>query len=331
MGSETTSPVRVLREHTVALEAALTVCLAEATGKAVHKVRTETRRVEAQLFLLSTMPDLPLHKRDAKLFKRSLKRIRRAAGDVRDYDVQRKELESVARTLAEGGTAQVLVGNAASRSKNENAAGTGLAELKQEDGREAAKGAAHLRDHLGGRRKKAVKGLQALLSRGQSKVAIRAETILKTLEEAEGVTLQAGELLERALKSLQRDGLLAQSLDRTLTADELHSVRKGAKAARYLAETMPDSRMGKRTAKRFEALQEAGGQWHDALELARESRRFLGRHHPLTLALVRRRDHQLQLYREALGVEARLHGSGANQSAAADNTKSQEPANDQRD
>ena len=331
MSSETTSPVRVLHEHTVALEAALTVCLAEATGRAVHRLRTETRRVEAQLFLLSTLPDLPPHKREAKAFKRSLKGIRRAAGDVRDYDVQRKTLQSMAKTLPERGTAQVTVGNAVSRSKNEDAVATGLAGRTPEDTRKAAKGAADLRNHLGVRRKKAAKGLRALLGRGQSKVATQAETMLKMLAEAEGVTLRKEELLDRALRSLQRDGLLAQNLNRTLTADELHSIRKGAKAARYLAETMPDSRMGKQAAKRFEALQQVGGDWHDSLELARESRKFLGRHHQLTLALVRTRDLHLQLYREALEVEARLHESGTKQRAAVHDTMGQEPAGDQRD
>ena len=44
-------PVQALQDHASALEAAITLALVEATPKAVHKLRTESRRIEAVLGL----------------------------------------------------------------------------------------------------------------------------------------------------------------------------------------------------------------------------------------------------------------------------------------
>ena len=57
--------------------------------KPVHRLRTATRRIEAQLELLATFPDLPPHEKHQRKSRRLLKQLRRAAGRVRDLDVHR--------------------------------------------------------------------------------------------------------------------------------------------------------------------------------------------------------------------------------------------------
>ena len=284
MAVETSYPVKVLREHTVALEAALTVCLADPAHKPVHRLRTETRRIEAQLLLLSQLSELPEHGEQTERLQRALRRLRRAAGEVRDLDVQRKKLEELANDAGEQPV-----------NENAEASASGKAALSQ--------GAIALRDHLHARREDTATKLQKLLARHQIKAARAAEKLLKAMAPGEDTPLPAGELLQHAEALFTRGGLLSKGNLADLTEDELHSVRKAAKAARYLAEIMPGNADADAAASRFEALQEAGGQWHDALELTRLAKRFLGKKHALTMALATERNEQLERYREALSAE----------------------------
>jgi CHAD domain-containing protein len=87
-------PVRTLRELVTSLEAAITLALADPVPSAVHKLRTTTRRIEAQLVLLALLPDLPGHAKPAKKARKLLRKLRRAAGAVRDLDVQRDRVKS---------------------------------------------------------------------------------------------------------------------------------------------------------------------------------------------------------------------------------------------
>jgi len=82
-------PVRTLRDLVTSLEAAITLTLADPKPHSVHRLRTTTRRIEAQLELLALLPDLPPHGKPAKKARKLLRKLRRAAGDVRDLDVQR--------------------------------------------------------------------------------------------------------------------------------------------------------------------------------------------------------------------------------------------------
>ncbi len=82
-------PIQTLRDAAQSLEASILLCLAKPTQKAVHRMRTATRRIEAQLELLATFPDLPPHEKHQRKSRRLLKQLRRAAGRVRDIDVQR--------------------------------------------------------------------------------------------------------------------------------------------------------------------------------------------------------------------------------------------------
>lgn len=89
-------PVEAFHASLTTLEALLSQCLATPEVRAVHKLRTQTRRVEAMLTLLSLMPELPGHGKPSDALSRQLRRIRRAAGRVRDLDVHRNMLEGFA-------------------------------------------------------------------------------------------------------------------------------------------------------------------------------------------------------------------------------------------
>lgn len=59
----------------------------------MHKLRTETRRVEAQISLLEQLRGLPGFRKEAERVHRQLKKLRRAAGRVRDLDIQQTLLK----------------------------------------------------------------------------------------------------------------------------------------------------------------------------------------------------------------------------------------------
>lgn len=82
-------PVRTLRDLVTALETVMTLTLADPKRKPIHRLRTTTRRIEAQLELLALLPELPEHAKPAKKSRRLIRKLRRAAGRVRDLDVQR--------------------------------------------------------------------------------------------------------------------------------------------------------------------------------------------------------------------------------------------------
>jgi CHAD domain-containing protein len=82
--------------------------------------------------------------------------------------------------------------------------------------------------------------------------------------------------------------------------DHLHTIRKAAKIARYMCETVPGSAAAQRIASQFENIQDKGGEWHDWLEVTRTSREILGRKNPLIEIYNEMRDSRLVTYRREL-------------------------------
>lgn len=87
-GTSSAHPVETLRDQSARLEDALADCLKKPTPSAVHRLRTTIRRVEAQTKLLTQLRGLPQHDRESRKLRKSLKKLRRLAGKVRDLDVQ---------------------------------------------------------------------------------------------------------------------------------------------------------------------------------------------------------------------------------------------------
>jgi CHAD domain-containing protein len=87
-------PVTAFLRQSLALKAAIADCLKKPSPKPVHKLRTSTRRIEATLELLAAIStDTPID-REAKPLRKTLGKLRRAAGTVRDLDVHRELLKA---------------------------------------------------------------------------------------------------------------------------------------------------------------------------------------------------------------------------------------------
>jgi CHAD domain-containing protein len=243
--NQSAHPMQVLRETTTALEASILLCLAKPRKRAVHELRTATRRVEAQLELLSLLPGPPLHDEQRREALRLLKEVRHAAGQVRDIDVQR----DLIRDEASG----------------DQQAPRPDAELRKE--------ARRLRSALSRKRDEKADRLLRLLHKQSAHLPLVFEELLDTLAPVNSITLTEAKLTSLVLKRYGRDHEVPASED---TA-QLHEIRKRAKLARYLAESAPESAIAaRRLAKQFEQLQQAGGQWHDWLILAQVAADDLG-------------------------------------------------------
>jgi CHAD domain-containing protein len=259
MASEDTSayPVETLREQATALEAALIVCRANPAPKAVHRLRTSTRRIEAQLLLLDQLRGLPRRRRESEKLQKHLKKLRRFAGKVRDFDVQRKLIaaQSTPKTATD---------------------------------------ARRLRSRLKKQRDKEAAVLVDLLERRSAKVSAALERLLAALEPVEHLKLPATQLVELAW------GWFERKRRRVSTEQQLHTTRKEAKLVRYIAEGVPDSARAKKLARDFEAVQQAGGEWHDWLQLAGVAGDELEESHVLMQTFKRRCVLSLRRYRSKL-------------------------------
>jgi CHAD domain-containing protein len=243
MASKTLHPVQTLREHATALEAAMTVALAKPDKTAVHEVRTLVRRLEAQMELLETLAKLPADSADAGELRRELRKLRRAAGRVRDLDVQRNNLKTH----------------------------PGL----------PRRAALELRDELKDARHVKAEKLQRVLKKQLPKIAAALEQVVASVGTANGMTLPAlrlAPLVERWMES--REAKLPEEMD----DEQLHTMRKVAKSARYMVESAKGVASAEKAAARFEEQQDAGGHWHDWMDLEATSREYFGKKHPLTRA-----------------------------------------------
>ena len=279
MATTTASPVRTLREHTLALEEAMTVCLSKPRPRAVHKVRTEAGRVEAQLELLSLLKKLPSHRSEAARALRLLKKIRRAAGRVRDLDVQRKLLKTHVLEKPE----DPLVED--TEQQQTPLVASELAELVE------------LRQIRKRRRKRATRKLLKLLDKRQKKVIAAFDALLTALEPVQNLQLPAAELLQLIDQRFRGTHAL---IIRHPSSEHLHSIRKAARVARYQAEIAPASAAATRAAQRYEALQVAGGHWHDTLSLAADAATELGDSHATAITFGQLRDQYRAAYRALL-------------------------------
>lgn len=260
-------PVRSLREQVTALEAAVTQCLAAPKAKPVHRLRTTTRRIEGQLSMLETLPRVPKHSKEAGEARRLLKKLRRAAGNVRDIDVQMDLIGEVAPK------------NCASEMKDD---------------------AAKLREKLDADRGDLAGQLGKVLKKRQSQVTRVLEDLLKALEPLEKFSLSSMELTALT-ERWYRGNVPQETAGAEDDPDYLHGIRKVAKLARYIAENAPkNAKRPRKLAEEFESLQQSGGEWHDWMVLAEIARDKVGGSSALTKALERRSRMALTAYRRHL-------------------------------
>ena len=265
MASPSVHPVAAFRESASAFQAALTACVQEPKVKSVHQLRTGTRRLEALLDILLTLKGLPRHKRAAATLKRRIKKLRRRAGALRDVDVSRKLLE---RHLPPD----------AIYSGQINQANVQLTRELE-----------HRRVRLAGR-------LSTFLQKKQKKIAAALELLLEKLEGADEYALPLNDLLHFVEARFQSEHAVSM---RDPSAEQMHSIRKAAKAARYATEFGADP-AADAARQRFEALQEAGGQWHDWHMLSSFATRQLGEDHPISGVFAHLSEREMQAFRGAL-------------------------------
>jgi len=251
-------PLRTLEEHITELEAMVLQCRADPGVRPVHRLRTLTRRVEAQLTLLDTLRTRGRRTEDALDARRILKKLRRAAGEVRDLDVQTG-----------------LVSDYAGKSRNR---------LRGD--------AEKLLKMLGDRRERAAGKLRKTLEKLDRKLAIELRGMLKNLPGTDSVSLSPKQLTE-----LVREWFKGNAPGIYETTDQLHDLRKRAKLARYLGENAPkNAAEPRRLAAEFESLQKAGGRWHDWLLLSEIAADEVGEGSALTKAFRRRAKLALAAY-----------------------------------
>ena len=266
-----------LKAQIVALDAAMLVAVSAAEKSAVHKLRTSTRRVEAQMALLAVLArgekpfQLPPYRNEVEAVRKRLRRVRRAAGAVRDLDVQS---DAILADVPKG------------------------ADLHEgTPGDTMRKQAKQLRKHLEAQREHEAARLVAILTEEEQKLAASLRTLEKALKPANARIVAQAKLVQdierwfarqthRVLQARPKAKETPQDTLRrhveALDEDALHAIRKAAKLCRYMAESAPETSPAHTMANRFEAMQEAGGTWHDWLLLQRLSARFHGKRAELT-------------------------------------------------
>jgi CHAD domain-containing protein len=263
-------PGKILEQLHGEFFAALEACRVRPEPKAVHRLRTTTRRMEA---LLTTAK----HRRNggAKLARKidkalkALKPIRGAAGPVRDMDVQLGLLEGLVKTAG----ASMQVGD------------RGALEAEGQK----------LQARLKRSRKNAVKKLRHVIENVEMK-QLQLLSLLQT------------ELSELKWMFLLKDAVaIEQSSSRGLDVgdpESLHDYRKRSKVSRYLAEMENRSAEARRFRKKMKGALDAIGAWHDWMLLSQLAKETLGKSSTLAKAVRQERDRAL---RRAVGAVERLH------------------------
>lgn len=217
--------------------------------------------------MLETLSRIPEHEKPAREARRLLKKLRRAAGKVRDIDVQFDLIDAVAPDDA-------------------------AEELKSDAGK--------LKKKLERDREEFADALVKELRRRQSEVTLAVESLLEALEPVEKLSLSSTELSGVAERwfSENRPPDTEETHD---DVDHLHAIRKVAKLARYIAENAPKSaKRPRQMAENFEKLQQTGGDWHDWLILTEISTKRAGGSSALTKAFEHRSRISLAAYRRHL-------------------------------
>jgi CHAD domain-containing protein len=256
-------PVVTFLHYSATLKAAMEECAEKPKPKAVHQLRSSTRRMEAVLELLATSADQSGSRKEEKSFRKYLRKIRRAAGKVRDLDVH-LELLAAYKNFPD---------------------------------------AAILQRDLDAVRKRSGKKLQRRLLKDEREIERAMNGLEAALAPSADLNLSGGNLAQAAQDWLMAaiDGLSPQE------DDDLHSIRKACKTARYIAEIGTEtSQAAAKLANRFEDIQQATGAWHDCLLLLNEAHASLPENSPLIEKIQAK---ALQLRHKAESKAKSLHSS----------------------
>jgi CHAD domain-containing protein len=242
----------------------------EPAVKTVHRLRTSTRRCGALLASLTgegrPSRALEVLRKDAARLERQWKKMRRAAGGVRDLDVHREIVQKL-RDEARPGEGAVASAHAGGhRSASASSPQAALAPLWRQ-----------LDAWLEKERHQRAELLRSDAAERGPKATALSATVLRTLTTRFGRATAA----RRATRSpalLALEDFAAVSAEMPmLDRDNLHDFRKRTKEARYLAEAGGDSAEAVSVARALKRIQDVIGDWHDRDALAREAEQALGK------------------------------------------------------
>lgn len=240
------------------LTASVAMCRARTDSKEVHTLRTSTRKLEA-LFKVATVE----HRGAAKALKairkllKSLDEIRKAAGIVRDFDVQRKIVEAVSGELSNN--------------------------HREDDKGEISADAETLQEHFRKNRKLQAKKLRDLLSSIEVPLQSELKDCRERIADLQPKNTTPHQCAKRWIMKNRPRGI-------SKFPDRLHDFRKNTKGARYIAELQPASESSLSLAEDLHSMHDAIGAWHDYDLLADEARELIGKKSELTKAILKKRD-----------------------------------------
>jgi CHAD domain-containing protein len=268
--------IRHIREVAGPLRENLARCAGDPDVDPVHDTRTGTRRLQATIeSLVREVPEegAGTTVRDAAAATMEvLKRIRRAAGPVRDLDVHRKLLDKLTKQATDAGTAREHPEDMAVRKAD---AEGGAVESPQAGVRKPHREeqAAALDAWLKHRRNELAHELRKKAAAALPKFDKRVAALEAALRTKGLRRSRAKPVAVMALESFARLATEMQALH----AGNLHDFRKGAKRARYVAELAASGDLDAgRVGQTLKKLQDEIGDWHDWLVLGEEAHAGLG-------------------------------------------------------
>jgi CHAD domain-containing protein len=263
-----------LREVAAAMRATLDACHKnddDPKVEAVHHLRTGTRRVEATLETLAREAGArglgKVAEEARQRWLRQLKKVRRASGTVRDLDVHRELLAENFQLATEEAKADAASGATA------NKTGTGAPPVRNE----LTEQAGVLDSWLKGQRSEAAQALCSTLDDHADRLLDAERQFMAAVAKRRSVSHRAHR--PAACLALE-DYLRLMDAMPLLDTENLHDFRKGAKKARYVAESDDNDPAAEAMAKAIKRVQDAIGEWHDwdvVSEEAREALRDDGR------------------------------------------------------
>ena len=233
----------------------------------VHHLRTGTRRVEATLETLAREAGargLGKASEEARQqWLRQLKKVRRAAGTVRDLDVHRELLAD--NLLPATDTAPDKVASDLARATAAATGSVGATPLMEQ--------ARSLDAWLKARRSAAADALCTTLNDHADGLLDAEQQFTAEIAKRRAALMRAH---RPAVRLALEDYLRLMDAMPLLDKENLHDFRKGAKKARYVAESDDEDPAAKAMAKAIKRVQDAIGDWHDWVVVAEEAHEALG-------------------------------------------------------
>ena len=237
--------------------------------EAVHHLRTGTRRVEATLETLAReagargLDEATEEARQRWL--RQLKKVRRAAGTVRDLDVHRELLAE--NFLPAADTAPDATAAQLAEATTSAAAGSG--EVTPITAQARA-----LDSWLKDRRSTAAEALCNALDDHAARLLDAEQQFIAAIAKRRSLLRRAH---RPAVRLALEDYLRLMDAMPLLDKENLHDFRKGAKKARYVAESDDKDTAAQALAKAVKRVQDAIGEWHDWVVVSEEAHEALGK------------------------------------------------------